>query len=169
MRCLTDRCNGHLTQLPARCRTRSPASTAAELRSQVAEMHWVARAFLITESLAVVWYVAYGLSAYGFAAHPEDRHHLALGLFGGCLVSSPLWVPAMIPTRFEGLLSMTRVVGAVILLLPAIPITFSIVSGASEAIDGSNFFSTPATMLLLLSVLLAPIFILLWPFLGGHS
>lgn len=103
--------------------------------------------------------VSYGLEPYRFS--------IRAGLFWltiGIAVSSPLWIPALIPNRFRRTSNFARWLGACALTLPTYLFGSIISSNIARAINGLR--ATPSALiqgLALTTVCLAGFAILLWP------
>lgn len=103
--------------------------------------------------------VSYGLEPYRFSIRTG-----LLWLTIGMAVSSPLWIPTLIPNRFCRILRFARWLGVYVLTLPTYLFGSIISSNIARSINGLG--ATPSAIIqgvALTTVCLVGFVILLWP------
>ena len=121
---------------------------------------------LLISALILGGLVSIGIMAFGLMAEPEEfsAYSAFFAILIGVVTSSPLWLPAIIPSRFKVLSGILRWLGAIALIFPAYISSGIIINFISRAISDRG----PSFMGLILGVVLTGlcllgIVILIWP------
>lgn len=102
------------------------------------------RVFLLLAAMLCGGFFAVMGGAFSYAVDGEHGTTSVLfWLVAGAVVSAPFWLPALVPNRFSHLLTASRRVGAVVLLLPTGLFGSTIVHNMIRGMSGTGItFST---------------------------
>ena len=131
-----------------------------------------ARIVLLLAATLCGGFVALLGGGFSRAVEPESYATTASAFWfvAGVVVAAPLWVPALIPSRYSVALRVCRWVSAAALLLPIYVFGGIVVHNISRGISGLG--ATPSALLqgaVLTGTCICCLFILLWPELSSYA
>lgn len=131
-----------------------------------------ARIALLLAAALCGGFVAFQGASFSNAVEPESYTAATAGFWfaAGAVISAPLWLPALVPSRFSVTLKLCRWVGATVLLLPTYLFSTIVIHNISRSVSGLG--ATPHALIqgaVLTVACICGIVILLWPELSAHA
>jgi len=126
----------------------------------------LARLYLLLSAIISGGFIALLGATFSVSVEPEQFTvaSVAIWFVAGTIVAAPLWIPALIPARFPTTLKVSRLVGAIVLLLPTCLFGSIVVHNVSRALSGLGATTSALVQgVILTSVCASCVLVLVWP------